>query len=216
MSIPSPTLLALRAATAAAHARLERDLHIAAPHAGRDAFARHAAAFWGWLEPFEDDLWRGWPAGVEPDARAVKSGWLADDIARARADGYLAQAVPRRSATPFTSLAERAGCAYVIEGSMLGAQVLLRRLQPSLAPWPARWLQGYGEHGARRWREFIAGLEECVRSPREREVACASAVHAFETLDAWFRERGVAGAPVIFSRAENFRARDESAAAGLR
>ena len=181
---PSRALAALRAATAARHAALESGLRIAAPGAGRREYANHVAALWSWMRPIEAPLWAGpWPLPVEAPARAVKLQWLATDLLAARCDGYPAAALDVQAlAPPLDSLATRMGFAYVIEGSLLGAQVLLRRLGPVLAPWPMRWLHGYGVEGGRRWAAFLDALAAQVATPAQVEAACESACEAFDTL----------------------------------
>jgi len=181
---PSRALAALRAATASQHAALESHLRIAAPGAGRREYAAHVAALWSWMQPFEASLWRApWPREVDAASRAVKLGWLEADIAAARADGYLAPPLEPALRTPaLEDLAQRMGVAYVIEGSLLGAQVLLRRLGPVLHPWPARWLRGYGREAGPRWVVFLAALAGHVHSPDDIERAAESACDAFSTL----------------------------------
>ena len=137
---------------------------------------------WGWLEPIEDRLWAG----------PGKARWLEEDIAAARRDGFLVRAIERRvPREALSSLPERLGWAYVLEGSMLGGQVLLRRLGETLAPWPARWLHGYGAEQGRRWHGFLGVLGEQVSAPRDVAAACDGACAAFESLGAWCRSRGV-------------------------
>lgn len=187
----SPALLALRAATAERHAELESCLRIAGPHAGREEYSAHVAAMWGWLRPIEPSLWDGpWPRELEAPQRAVKSRWLEDDIAAARADGFLEGAIalfPHR--VEFDGLAHRMGWAYAIEGSMLGAQVLMKRLGDRLSPWPARFLQGYRDDCARRWRTFLEMLAGHATTRDEIDAATRGAVEAFETLGAWYRRK---------------------------
>ena len=184
MTLPSRALAALRAATASHHAALETRLRIAAPAAGRREYAAHVAALWSWMQPVEAALWHSaWPVEAEARARAVKLGWLETDIAAARRDGFLADPIEPAARTPaLEDLAQRMGVAYVIEGSLLGAQVLLRRLGPALEPWPARWLRGYGAEAGGRWASFLAVLGHHVSLPREIERASESACEAFATL----------------------------------
>ena len=189
----SPAIAALRSATAPLHALLEQSIHIARPGAGRSQYAAYVGALWGWLAPIEQSMWSAaWPEGAHAADRAVKSGWLAEDIQAARADGFLAGEIATRAPQPFDSLASRAGWAYVVEGSMLGAEVLERRLGPALRPWPAHWLHGYGDAGAARWREFLAVLGESVTSARDVELCARGGAQAFESIGEWMRARGAA------------------------
>ena len=191
---PSPALQSLRLATAATHAELERTMRIAAHGAGRGQYAEYVAAIWGWMQPVEPALWSGaWPEALEASARAVKARWLEQDIVAARSDGYIAGVIALSAEVPaFDSLAHRLGWAYVIEGSLLGARALLRRMEGALDPWPARWLQGYGEHNGRRWSTFLEALALNVTAPSQVEAASRGALEAFTSLGAWCRRQGAA------------------------
>src|SRR5262245_32260078 len=98
---------------------------------------------WGWITPVERSVTQA----------AEKSRWLEEDIDAARRDGFLPAPIPTHDSVSIEARAERLGWAYVIEGSMLGGRVLLKRLNETLAPWPLRYLRGYEDDGPRRWRE---------------------------------------------------------------
>jgi heme oxygenase len=187
---------ALRRGTRDAHAALEATLDVAAPGAGRADYARHVAALGSWLAPRDAALWRGeWPAGIEASARAVKGDWVRADVRIARAEGFLdawpAADDPRLPATS----AGRFGLAYVIEGATLGGAVLRRRLAPALAPWPLRFLHGYGRRTGRRWTTFLDALDASVRTPAAIDEAAAAAADAFASLASWMRRHDAARAP---------------------
>lgn len=150
---------------------------------------------WGWMQPLESLLWQAhaWPAFLEPAARAGKCGWLHTDILAARQDGFLPHD-PQvcRHDSDLGDPATRFGWAYVIEGSMLGGQVLHKRLADKLRPWPMRYLQGYGAEGARRWRDFLAALAAEVRTPRQVQAASDGAVQAFRSINLWLQRQGAA------------------------
>ena len=192
----SRALAALRAATRSRHERLEAWLPLARPGAGRAEYAAHVDAMRGWLAPIEPALWDGgWPPEVEPSQRACKVAWLDEDIAIARADGFLGESPGLVSGAPrFGSLAERMGWGYVVEGSLLGGRALLARLGAELAPWPARFLAGYGSEGGRRWSAFLSAMERHLRGPREIDAAAAAAAAAFASIDDWFQWRMAAWA----------------------
>jgi heme oxygenase len=196
-ALPSPTLLALRESTRALHAGLEARLRLATPLAGRAQYADHVAAMWGWMQPIEQRLWNdgSWPSAVEPAARDGKCAWLQEDMRAAAADGFLPHATAPQCMhheADLASPAARFGWAYVIEGSMLGGAVLHRRLAARLAPWPMRYLKGYGSDAGRRWRAFLDALEREIDTPARRMAAAMAAAAAFASIDAWFTERGAA------------------------
>lgn len=190
----SQAVRALRAATAGSHARLDCGLRLAMPGAGRHTYARYAAAMWGWMQPVEAAVWSGpWPDGVSVPLRAVKSRWLEEDLLRARQQGFLEGEIARRDHRfPFLSLAGRIGYAYVTESLMLGAQALRARVAPTLHPWPARFLVGYGDDSGALWREFVAVIDAELDTGARIEEATRCAARAFESLESWFQAQGAA------------------------
>lgn len=184
----------LRERTRDLHAVLDARMLLGMPGAGRAQYAQHVAAMYGWLCPIEAKFRQySWPADLEPSERWHKSAWLQQDIAAARDDGFL-PSHPSVCTQPadLTSAATRYGWAYVIEGSMLGGQVLMKRLADRVKPWPMRYLQGYGAAAGIRWRAFLAALERDVRHEGDIESAARGAVDAFTSIGLWLRARGVA------------------------
>jgi heme oxygenase len=152
------------------------------------------SAILGWLEPLELELWSSaWPDAVAPAERSGKTLWVQYDL---RARGMSAQeiaAIPRQQQLPpLSSVAQRFGVAYVIEGAQLGGQLLLRQLGPKLAPLPTRWLEGYGRETSGKWRAFLDALAVALPAPTDAERAAESARATFELAHAWFAQRGAA------------------------
>lgn len=204
----SPALNALRERTQVLHAALDARLQLAKPGAGRAEYATYISAMWGWMQPLAARLWDDahWPAAIEPGTRAGKCAWLKQDLQAAAADGFCAPHAPPQCwhAMDFPNAAVRYGWAYVIEGSMLGGTVLHRRLGARLAPWPMRYLLGYGPEAGARWRVFLGALEQAVDTPARREAAADAAAMAFRSIDAWFTECGVASSYLNSSHAMRF------------
>ena len=190
----SSAMQALREATRDIHDDFESGLRIAAPDAGRDDYLVFIGAMYGWLQPFEARLWRsGWPAHLLPEARSGKSAWLEADLRAAGLDDAAIAQLPRADcAMHLDSIAQRIGVAYVLEGAQLGSQLLSRTLKPRLAPWPARWLAGYGEQASAYWLAFRKEAELRLADEAARDEAAAAARAAFGALAGWFRERGAA------------------------
>lgn len=192
----SAALRALRERTRELHLELESRLRLGAADAGREQYASHVAAMWGWLQPIEQRLWERsqWPGDLDTAPRACKTGWLHDDIRAACDDGFITASATEvcAQAPDFADTPTRFGWAYVIEGSMLGGHVLHRRLAARLSPWPVRYLQGYGAQAGSLWREFLAALERNVRSDAHVEQASEAAAQAFASIGDWMRSRGAA------------------------
>jgi len=190
----STAMQALRDATRPIHDDFENGLRIAAADAGRDDYLLFVSAMYGWLQPFEARLWQaGWPAHIEPEARSRKSAWLESDLRAAGLDDAAIAQLPRAHwAIRLDSAAQRIGAAYVLEGAQLGSQLLSRTLGPRLAPWPARWLSGYGEQGSAYWLAFREEAEIQLADGAARAEAALAARAAFSALATWFRARGAA------------------------
>ena len=190
----SSAVQALREATRTIHDDFETRLKIAGPDAGRDDYLAFVSAMYGWLQPFEARLWQGgWPAHLAPESRSHKSAWLEADLRAAGLDDDAIALLPRaRIAVHLDSAAQRIGTAYVLEGAQLGSQLLSRTLRPRLAPWPARWLSGYGEQASAYWLAFRKEAELQLGDDTARAAAAAAARAAFSALAGWLRERGAA------------------------
>lgn len=178
----SPALAALRAATQALHADLDRrsPLSRALTHAD---YLDHAERVLGWMRPLEQSLWPLWPDLDDARSRRGKCQWLLEDL---HAGSRATNALPDCPEAPIANgLAEAFGIAYVAEGATLGGRVLYKRLKASLEPLPLRWLQGYGEHTGERWSAFQRLLAEHVTSDAEIALAQAAAVRAFASFRDW-------------------------------
>ena len=169
-------LSALRNATRELHEAIEAQLPIARAGAGHAEYARHVAALYGWLSAIHDP-------GPHVEQ---KLGWLRTDIDMARADGFLRDPLDVMPAVHLPTRAEWMGWSYVIEGSMLGGRVLKERLGERLAPWPLRYLEGYGAETGRQWRRFLVALEENVANDEDIAAAVKGARAAFRSLGEWF------------------------------
>jgi len=178
---PADALAALRAATDSRHQQLDSGLPIGAPDASLADYARHLRMLQAWLAPLQD-----WLAGFHDGPRFEHGARLALIAADLAEPGMQADAVPPAVPAPDwprdASPAWRWGVQYVIEGSQLGGAVLYGRLAAALAPHPLRYLKGDAAGPGPRWRAFMLGLREQVRTPDEIRAACAGACAAFDRI----------------------------------
>ena len=175
----------LRARTADQHAALEAtslmrafaagtgDLGYAREYLSRQYRIHHAC---------ETKLARVLPPDLAV-ARLAKCDWLADDLQRldGRPDGR-AVAVPAVG-----NWASALGMLYVIEGSTLGLQKIRRdHAAAGSTGWVAssRFVRGYGDATAARWREFLR-LVEAVPPERWPDAVAAAAGTFAAFLDAF-------------------------------
>ncbi len=169
MDVADEPLAALRAATGAAHARLDAGLDVAgrlADPVARTALLAGYKCFFGSVE-----------AAAAPFADALPGL----DFARRRRAGRIdAPALPLR-ALPVGDAAAALGALYVMEGATLGGRVILRGLAVDAAT-RARlgFLDPYGAASGAMWRRFCEILTAVVPTrPDGLAAAVAAAVATF-------------------------------------
>lgn len=167
----------LRTATAPAHQRLDDAVSHELDY-GPESYLRFLQGLAGGIVPIEEALDRHGVAVVLPDwPERRRSAALAQDLREFGA------AVPAaRSAFPLEGMPEAIGVLYVLEGSRLGSQLLLKQALASdsaIVRSATRHLS-HG-HGQKFWPSFVAFLdssEDAQNSP-DRVVAGANQAFAF-------------------------------------
>jgi heme oxygenase len=173
----------LRAATGAAHERLDRRIMAAGPFASRENYGRFLAV----QHAFHSDL-----APLYADPRLA--GFISDLAARERLSAIgidltdlglpVIEAGPSRAPDP-ADLPEALGWLYVAEGSNLGAAFLLKMAGALdlCEVFGARHLAGHPEGRAQHWRGFTAALDAVALSAAEEARAVAGAEAAFARVE---------------------------------
>jgi heme oxygenase len=169
----------LKAATGAAHERLDQRIMAAGPFASRENYGR----FLGVQHALHSDL-----APLYADSRLA--GFISDLAARERLSAIGADLTdlglpvpepePSRAPDP-ADLPEALGWLYVAEGSNLGAAVLLK-MAAALdlgEVFGARHLAVHPEGRAQHWRTFTAALDAVALSDAEEARGVAGAEAAF-------------------------------------
>ena len=194
MNNPVFGLMRLRQATQEIHAEFEAELKVAKAAAEKNDYRIFIQAMWGWLSPFEKNLWQAeWPHEINASSRNGKSAWLYSDLRSAGLQDADIAALPLSPCDlDLSTPAARFGVAYVLEGAQLGSQVLAKRLGPILQPWPARWLAGYGNESSTKWRQFMQSAEACLGNEEASHTAAQSARQTFTSLQSWFHKQGAA------------------------
>ena len=122
-----------------------------------------------------------------------KLAWLEVDL---RGLGIEPAPPPFAPAIP-DDVPRRVGWAYVLEGSTLGARVVLKQMAPRLdvtRERGARFLAGYGERTAAMWRSFVEALDAIPFDALERKACVAGAAQAFTCIEETFRAISIARA----------------------
>ncbi|AKJ29148.1 biliverdin-producing heme oxygenase [Caldimonas brevitalea] len=96
------------------------------------------------------------------------------------------QAAEAAARVPLDRLSQVFGSLYVLEGSTLGARVIVPHLQRQLNLTPetgAAYFHGHGDASGALWREFCMALEhEVGPGPVDRAAACTAACATFAAL----------------------------------
>jgi heme oxygenase len=174
---------ALRAATADAHAEIDRKLGLSADMLTRARYGVFLRASIAVVAPLEARI-ACW-LGVPPDGFCRTSALRADLKALGEQDAEPA------SVPSIRSLAEAMGAAYVVEGSAIGGALLAKSVVRSLGEdAPRRYVALRGDKARRRG--FVAALERWgAHAPAHgRIVACDSARATFAAYASAFAAAG--------------------------
>jgi heme oxygenase len=178
----------LKIATAEIHARLERDLDLLRGDFSLQDYIHLLERFYGIYEPLE--------RSAEPSLsriaalqfhRRKKSAWLASDLDYLRGSQAFSS-LPRLHMVAPEHIEQWLGCLYVLEGSMLGGQILARCFASRFQLAPGRGLSyftGYGEETAAMWKSFLDVLAAYSRTEAAKQLMVASAVTMFQRLHGW-------------------------------
>jgi heme oxygenase len=186
----------LRAATRSEHEALERSLALERADLDRDSYITYLRGWLAFCRSIEKDFRAGrelWKFTADCNLRI---DWLEDDLSYLA--GTSAAAAMPSSGLRCRTIPELAGSSYVIEGAMLGAQVVYRQLNQ-------RWriqkdkggtfLWGYGPPTGGHWRQFVAALNGLMLEEGERQRCLLTAKSTFRLLeDAFFMQWRSGGA----------------------
>ncbi|MGE6756631.1 biliverdin-producing heme oxygenase [Corallococcus interemptor] len=192
----------LKTETRPHHERTEGVVRLMDAHLTPEGYRRQLEAFHGFYLPVEARL-AGPLAALEP-ALELASRWktalLEEDLRAMGHDTASLARLPRASALPsLTGLAEALGAAYVLEGSTLGGQLILRHLTRHFGP-DARvgnfaFFRAYGDRVGPMWRAFGAALTQASERAASETFDAAvvqGARETFDTFAAWLmREHDV-------------------------
>lgn len=119
--------------------------------------------------------------GIAPMSAEVLD-WLARDI-RKNSAGEPPDSAAAPEPCPLADLEHMLGQAYVLEGSSLGASVLLKRMRRALPGASHEYLDGQSRQAGTRWPRFAAQLETLPSDPARM---VDGAIEAFESAWALF------------------------------
>ena len=190
----SVVLTDLRQATANAHRTLEARLPFLQPDFTRQRYIALLKAYYGFYQPLEQVLRAQALPATLYYAQRQKTAALADDLAALGLSRAHIEQLPRcRTLPQVDDCASAFGVLYVLEGSTLGGQILLRAVRSQLQIDPASgasFLDIYGTTTGQRWRAFLHALS-AIKQPDARLRCTRAASATFALFQAWLDSQEV-------------------------
>ena len=181
----------LRLHTQAQHARIEAALDIPASIHNRDDYVRLLGAFYGFYLPFETALLAHetplCDVGVDLSLRK-KAHKARADLQSLCLSGETIDKLALCSSLALPTWRHALGSLYVVEGSTLGGQIIVRELTRHLNLQPhlhLRFFSAYGSRTGTMWRAFVTSLNELNLAAEETTDVLRGAAETFETLERW-------------------------------
>jgi heme oxygenase len=184
----------LRAETRAQHESIEQRLDILDPSLSLSRYRQILRDFHGFYAPVERRIgpYGGSPAWKIDSADRRKLDLIKKDLNETASQDPSDEPPPEcGDLPPLDSIPEQLGCMYVLEGSTLGGQHVLRHVAKRLDLSPqkgASFFNSYGRAVGINWRSFLSQLDERTHS-REHDEVVSSARQTFAKLEAWITRR---------------------------
>jgi heme oxygenase len=183
--------LRLKSATKDLHAQVESHLDLDGAVRSRSDYRFILETLWGFYHPIENALeridWKGIDISIE---RRRKLHWLEADLVSVGSSPNAAESRGECAFIPtLDDFADGLGALYVLEGSTLGGQLILRTLSPRLAISSrdgGRFFASYGNDTSAMWRSYLTVIE---RFSRSADIAASIERRAYDTFlafDRWF------------------------------
>lgn len=177
----------LRASTAQEHQELEDEVGIAESLKSRDGYRSLLEAFYGFVAPLEARLAQfSWDKlNLDFDERR-KAHLLERDLTELGVD---AATLPRCEDLPALESFEQAcGALYVMEGSTLGGQHILRMARQEGLPESAtHYFQSYGPRVGEMWKQLGERLTAYAETDERSARMIDGARKTFRAFQHWFQ-----------------------------
>jgi heme oxygenase len=178
----------LRAATRPAHLRLEAQVDFDGRLTSLEAYRTLMESFFRFIKPVEFVL-----CALDLSALGIdygmrrKTDWIETDLRDlGHTDSSLESLPAFIGAPPLRDPLAALGVMYVLEGSSLGRQMMLRKLAERLnigPSWAGHFFEGYGKNTGAMWQSFVSVLNEAGRAPEAAALIEASAQAAFTAFE---------------------------------
>lgn len=181
--------LKLKNSTADAHDNIEKNPNL--QKILSDKLTKHEyililKKFLGFLRPLEKKL----KLILKPELHTHldKSFWLEQDLAMLNIPTEVEEC---SFANIITNETSALGALYVLEGSMLGGQLIYKHLKnfDFINPQTSNYYAGYKDQASEKWKSFLSHLTEFERNnPLQLEQLVQASQQTFRALDNWFLE----------------------------
>jgi len=179
-------LTRLKLETASEHSAIEDAARIMHPRLTLEEYRGYLEKSYGYYAAVEGLLCGlgVWDALELPEEERLKLPLLARDL---EALGGSPSSVVICDAPPvLRTVAEAAGCAYVLEGSTLGGKVISRHVRHRMGDKvPRSFLDCYGENIGNNWQAFRAALLRFAKSRSTEDEMVSGAKETFQTFTRW-------------------------------
>ena len=188
---------ALREGTADLHASLESALPLGSIDLTLASYGQLLQGFRGYFAAWEQSAHNAAPAHLQDLlAERARTALLDRDLATL---GQPPTPVLATDLPPLHPTAALLGSMYVLEGSRLGGQYLVRSLESRLGLTPEHGLAffyGFGPQTGSRWKAFCEVLEQQVTDVTV-DTSLSAARETFTSLHRWMVSCGIAALPRI-------------------
>jgi heme oxygenase (biliverdin-IX-beta and delta-forming) len=193
ISEPRNLLQTLKAETRPHHERAEGVVRLMSPELDVPGYRRHLEALYGLHSPLEAAIDAAL-GGRFPEFRLAerwKAPLLREDLRVLGHDESSLERLPQLSRRSLPGVPEALGTLYVLEGSTLGGQIILRHLLKHFAGLPAGnfiFFRAYGESVGPMWKSFGEALLRACPEPELVPRVVRGAQDTFESFESWLRE----------------------------
>ncbi|WNG41861.1 biliverdin-producing heme oxygenase [Archangium violaceum] len=191
---PRTLLQTLKAETRPHHERAERVVRLMSPDLTLSGYRRHLEALYGLHAPLEAALaerLEGFASELRL-AERWKLPWLAEDLRALGHDEASLARLPQLADPPsLPGGPEALGALYVLEGSTLGGQLILRHLTrhfEGVSVGRFVYFRAYGEAVGPMWKAFGEALLRLCPDPALAPRVVRGAQDTFDAFEAWLRE----------------------------
>ncbi|WP_207492087.1 biliverdin-producing heme oxygenase [Aridibaculum aurantiacum] len=148
-------------------------------------YGKILSLFYGYYQPIEQAVQQYISAELLPDIKTrQRSRFILHDlqILQVYHEAILAEDLPIISST-----AQAAGALYVLEGSTLGGQYIVKMLQQNPAlqqhQHAIQFFDGYKDQNELMWDQFKQALDLLVQTDEEQELAEKAAIETFTKMN---------------------------------